>query len=295
MARISLAAAAACAAALHSAAANDVWPMAAELNQGSASAVIDPAFRIACSSSSPGGCPDPLTAAFVRYNNLVFFAGQPSAPSGPTITYLQVSVQADEVLTLGVLENYTLTVPASGVAQLSAQNQWGALRGLETFSQLVAWNGQESGAASYAVGGLPISITDAPRFAWRGVLIDTSRHYLTVSAILSTLDAMSYNKMNRLHWHIVDDNSWPLQSTTYPNFTLGAYAPSAVYTHADVENIVQYAWERGISIVPEFDLPGHAAVSTSRQLPAAAQWHVHPDSGAAVPRNALRPLLSDAF
>ncbi len=112
-------------------------------------------------------------------------------------------------------------MPTSGVAQLTALNQWGALRGLETFSQLVNWapNGT---ANSYSLPGTPIAINDYPRMQWRsacvrtplsvhldaapqpltgdgaGVLIDSSRHFLTVSAIKVTLDAMSYNKMNRL-------------------------------------------------------------------------------------------------
>ncbi len=72
----------------------------------------------------------------------------------------------------------------------------------------------------YTLNGLPISVVDFPRFMWRGVLMDSSRNFLTVSTILRELDAMSYNKFNTLHWHVVDDQSWPLYSSTYPNFTL---------------------------------------------------------------------------
>jgi hexosaminidase len=141
---------------------------------------------------------------------------------------------------------------------LQAPNQWGALRGLETFSQLVWWAGNDVTPNAYNITSLPIFITDAPRFPWRGTLIDTSRHYLSVPTILSVLDAMSYSKMNRLHWHVVDDDSWPLQSVRYPLFTKGAYEKAAIYTHADVQTIVQYAWQRGIQVIPEFDLPAHA-------------------------------------
>jgi hexosaminidase len=187
---------------------------------------------------------------------MLFFAGLPPATSGPAITGLSVAVAASAPLALEVDESYTLAVPASGVATLTAATQWGALRGLESFSQLAVWGGNVIGG--YNLTNLPIAVTDAPRFPWRGVLIDSSRHFLPVPTILATLDAMSYNKLNRLHWHIVDDNSWPLQSLRYPNFTRGAYEPAAIYTHQDVREIADYAWERGISITPEFDLPAHA-------------------------------------
>lgn len=90
---------------------------------------------------------------------------------------------------------------------------------------------------------------------------DSSRHFLTVTAILRTLDAMSYNKYNVLHWHIIDDQSWPLITSTMPNCTInGAYVPEATYSHADVKRIVDYAAARGIRVLVEFDVPAHADV-----------------------------------
>jgi hexosaminidase len=95
-------------------------------------------------------------------------------------------------------------VPAAGgYAVVTSANEWGALCALETFSQLVQW--QPSNTQPYQILNAGIEISDAPRFKWRGVLLDTSRHYLSVSTILSALDAMSYNKFTVLHWHVVDD------------------------------------------------------------------------------------------
>uniref|UniRef100_UPI00398F2257 beta-hexosaminidase subunit beta isoform X2 n=1 Tax=Pristiophorus japonicus TaxID=55135 RepID=UPI00398F2257 len=149
-------------------------------------------------------------------------------------------------------EAYEISV-AQPVAILKSENVWGALRGLETFSQLV----YEDEYNTHLVN--KTEIVDSPRFAHRGVLLDTSRHYLPVKVILETLDAMSFNKFNVFHWHIVDDPSFPYQSITFPELSAqGAYHPfTHIYTLTDVQIIIEYARERGIRVIPEFDTPGH--------------------------------------
>jgi len=148
-------------------------------------------------------------------------------------------------------ESYTINIQ-SPVSTLSADNVFGALRGLETFSQLVYGFGN-----NYYIN--PWTIADQPRFAWRGLLIDTSRHFLPVNTILRILDGMAYEKLNVLHWHVVDGQSFPIYSETYPLLTqFGAYNALFVYSHSDVQNIIQYANLRGIRVLPEFDMPTHA-------------------------------------
>uniref|UniRef100_A0A7S4I501 beta-N-acetylhexosaminidase n=2 Tax=Vannella robusta TaxID=1487602 RepID=A0A7S4I501_9EUKA len=130
------------------------------------------------------------------------------------------------------------------------------MRGLETFSQLVDYS---DNSTSYSINCLPTIISDTPRFPWRGFLMDTARHYLLPSTIFRTIDALSYSKFNTLHWHAVDAESFPVISDTYPLLSQeGAYAPSAVYSHELIKAVVAYGKERGIRVVPEFDMPGHA-------------------------------------
>jgi len=198
-----------------------------------------------------------LQRAIGRYVPLTFFDGLPLKKVDPKSEYillegLDINVQSDnENLTLQTNENYTLTISAPR-ASLFAGTVYGAIRGLETFSQLVNKIGD-----AYFIN--QTKIIDFPRFAYRGVMIDTSRHYLPLSAIYENIDAMSYTKMNILHWHIVDDQSFPYISSTYPLLSQkGSYQPGKhTYSHAEIKSIVEYAKDRAIRVIPEFDTPGH--------------------------------------
>jgi len=145
-------------------------------------------------------------------------------------------------------ESYRLRVTATG-ASLTAAGPLGIQRGLATFRQLIestprGWRAQLC------------DIQDAPRFAWRGLLIDPARHFLPVAVIKRNLDGMAAVKLNVLHWHLSDDQGWRIESRLFPRLHTVAGA-TGYYTQAEVREVVRYAAQRGIRVVPEFDLPGH--------------------------------------
>ncbi|XP_045502091.1 beta-hexosaminidase subunit beta-like [Colias croceus] len=148
-------------------------------------------------------------------------------------------------------ESYNLNVSAT--AALRSPSIWGIIRGLETFSHLFYLSDDRNELRVNKT-----QIIDYPQYSHRGLLLDTSRHYISVANILKTLDAMAMNKMNVFHWHIVDDQSFPYQSERFPELSQqGAYDPSMVYTKDDIKIIVDYARDRAIRVIPEFDVPGH--------------------------------------
>ncbi|KAI8325044.1 hypothetical protein GQ54DRAFT_245631, partial [Martensiomyces pterosporus] len=153
-------------------------------------------------------------------------------------------------------ESYTLDVPIDGKAVISAKTPFGAVRGLETFSQLIT-----SSSGRKVIKNAPVKITDAPKFSHRGLLLDTSRNFYHLDSILRTLDAMAYNKLNVLHWHVIDAFSWPIESKVHPELTeKGAYSTDMRYSYEDVKKIINYAKNRAIRVMPEFNIPGHAFV-----------------------------------
>ena len=145
-------------------------------------------------------------------------------------------------------ESYTLRVTAQG-ADLSAETPVGILRGLETFRQLVRWDDQGFGAPA-------VTIEDRPRFPWRGLMLDVSRRWIPFPLILRTLDGMAIAKLNVFHWHLSDDQGFRVECRSFPKLhELGS--DGNYYTQAEIRQAVEYARERGIRVVPEFDIPGH--------------------------------------
>ena len=151
------------------------------------------------------------------------------------------SVEEDESYTLEVNERQ---------ATLRAPTVVGALRGLETFLQLL--DGDREGFYVPAV-----SIDDRPRFRWRGLLIDISRHFEPMDVLKRNLDAMAAVKLNVFHWHLTEDQGFRIESKKFPKLhQMGS--DGNFYTQEQAREVIAYAAARGIRVVPEFDMPGHA-------------------------------------
>ena len=195
-----------------------------------------------------------LRNAFKRYRGIIFLH-TPAFPGSEdvgnvkgVISSANIKVNSDnETLSLETDESYNLTISEADI-NITSHTVFGALRALETLSQLVD-------RGTFVNGTI---IEDSPRFRFRATMIDTSRHFYPTPVIFQHLDAMSYAKFNVLHWHIVDSISFPYESATFPEMSIsGAYSPDHVYTQDDIKEVVEYALNRGIRVIPEFDTPGH--------------------------------------
>ncbi|MCP5536325.1 MAG: beta-N-acetylhexosaminidase [Akkermansiaceae bacterium] len=176
---------------------------------------------------------------------------------------------------------YSLRITA-GAANIYADSASGHFYGLQTLVQLLKGAEKKPGSLSIACA----QIDDAPRFAWRGYMLDESRHFTGVDAVKRRLDVMAYYKLNRFHWHLTDSPGWRIEIKKYPKLTtiggIGNHtdpkAPAQFYTQEQIKDIVAYAKARHITVIPEIDMPGHAAAAC-RAYPqfAGGGSKKHPD------------------
>ncbi len=162
---------------------------------------------------------------------------------------LTISISRPGIVKFGEDESYKLLID-KGKIRLEAETDIGALHGLETFLQLL-----ESDNEGYFVPA--VKIKDYPRFPWRGLLIDVCRHFQPVEVIKRNLDGMASAKMNVFHWHLSENQGFRAECKTFPKLhELGS--DGQYYTQEEIKSIIKYADDRGIRVIPEFDLPGHA-------------------------------------
>lgn len=170
-------------------------------------------------------------------------------------------------------EGYELNVSENKIT-ISGKNPTGVFYGIQTLKQLVAANADASGFTVPAV-----EIKDHPRFGYRGMHLDVARHYFPVSYIKEFIDLIAMHKMNTFHWHLTEDQGWRIEIKKYPKLTeVGAYRNGTIvgrypgkkndetryggfYTQEEVKDIVAYAADRHITVIPEIELPGHAGAA----------------------------------
>ncbi|MED6195294.1 Beta-hexosaminidase 1 [Stylosanthes scabra] len=254
-----------------------LWPLPAEFTSGDEVFSVDPSLELAVAGT--GGGSSIVREAFERYRKIIFdHSGSGGSVGGGRfgfkrvlkesiiseydVSQLKITVHSDnEELQFGVDESYTLLVSKvkedsiAGEVTIEANTVYGALRGIETFSQLCAF---DYTTKTVQIHKAPWVIHDQPRFAYRGLMLDTSRHYLPATVIKQIIDSMSYAKFNVLHWHIIDEESFPLEVPSYPNLWNGSYTKWERYTVEDAYDIVNFAKTRGINVMAEVDVPGHA-------------------------------------
>lgn len=158
--------------------------------------------------------------------------------------------ETESELNLSTNESYLLEISTSKI-DITAKSDIGILRGLETLLQLIQYN-----KTTYYFPN--VTITDAPRFVWRGLMIDVSRHFQPINVIKRNLEAMASMKMNVFHWHLTDDQGFRIESKKYPKLQELA-SDGLFYTQEQIMDVVKFANNLGIRVIPEIDVPGHAS------------------------------------
>ncbi|WPH04861.1 putative cytochrome 52A4 [Acrodontium crateriforme] len=171
-------------------------------------------------------------------------------------------------------ESYKLSMKSNGQVTITAKSSIGLLYGLTTLTQLFYehTNGQVYSPLA------PVEISDAPKFPWRGINLDSSRTFKPLPDIFKLIDAMAYNKMNRLHWHITDAQAWPLEVSSMPELAdKGAYVAFQKYSQDDVKKVQEYGSVVGVNVFMEFDNPGHTSSIAFSHPDLIAAFNHQPD------------------
>lgn len=215
------------------------------------------------SRNSPIRVSDPSlrSIAHLLQQELLRFKGIPlTVQEEPTTA--AIVLKLDSALTDA--EAYTLLVSAQGIT-IQSGTAAGLRHGIASLLQLV-----QAGDVSGETIRIPAwQITDQPRYAWRGFMLDESRHFFGKEKVKSILDWMMFYKLNKFHWHLTDEPAWRIEIKKYPLLTLiggiGSFTdgtlPAEYYTQQDINEVVAYAAQRGIDIIPEIDMPGHATAA----------------------------------
>jgi hexosaminidase len=225
-------------------------PVPARIQAGSGQLVVDQLFTVAVTGAKDSR----VTSGVSRFiDELSLQTGMPlNKAAGDSVKARLVIHCKDagkKVQELGENESYQLEITVTQ-AKLNATNPLGILHGLQTFLQLV-----RPTPAGFAAPAM--TIDDQPRFPWRGLHIDSCRHFIPLDVIKRNIDGMAAVKMNVLHWHLTDDEGFRVESKKFPKLhELGGQGQ--YYSQAEIKEFLAYARDRGIRVMPEFEMPGHS-------------------------------------
>ena len=228
-----------------------LMPMPASVQTKTGQLVIDPSFSVGISGPSEARLQHAIELFLDDLRRQTGMTALDMNVAGAVQTTLVVHCEhaSKDVQELGEDESYSLDISPAG-AKLDAATTLGIMRGLQTFLQLVQTN--PDGFVAPA-----IAIQDNPRFPWRGLMIDVSRHFIPLEVLKRNLDGMAAVKMNVFHWHLSDNQGFRIESKKFPKLQeMGS--DGLYYTQDEVRDLIAYARDRGIRVVPEFDIPGHS-------------------------------------
>jgi hexosaminidase len=228
----------------------NTMPLPAKVEPGDGLLRIDASFRVAFAGYRESRLERAgirLERQIQRQTGLVILRASKSAGT-PTLE-VTTDHESKAVQELGEDESYTLDVTPAG-AKLHAANPLGTLRGLQTFLQLIAITPDGFSAPA-------AHIEDRPRFPWRGLMIDSARHFIPLDVIKRNLDGMEAVKMNVFHWHLSENQGFRAESRKFPKLHEQG-SDGLFYTQEEIREVIEYARDRGIRVVPEFDMPGHS-------------------------------------
>ncbi len=229
----------------------NLMPMPAKLQAGSGFLKIDETFRLFLAGYQEPRLERASQRFLEQLHRQTSLVLQSRETADPAKAILQITTdhESKAIQEVGEDESYALDVTASG-AKLHAANPLGVLRGLQTFLQLVT-------VTPDGFGVPVVNIQDQPRFPWRGLMIDSGRHFTPLAVLELNLDGMEAVKLNVFHWHLSENQGFRVESHKYPKLhEMGS--DGLFYTQDEIRGLIAYARDRGIRVVPEFDMPGHS-------------------------------------
>ena len=226
----------------------NLMPLPANVQLGSGSLRVDSSFSVALTGHTEARLDRAVQRFLRQLSRQTALPFSAKASTKPTLI-VHTDHASKEVQELGEDESYTLSVTTDG-AKIEAPTPLGAMHALQTFLQLVEVSPDDFAAPV-------LTIQDKPRFPWRGLMIDVGRHFIPLDILKRNLDGLEAVKMNVFHWHLSEDQGFRAESKKFPKLhTLGS--DGLYYTQDEIRELIAYARDRGIRVVPEFDMPGHS-------------------------------------